>query len=415
MKESILFLSPKGSASEVIKAAAARGYNIFVLELDTDLVNSLPSSCQTLIDSRIQISSWTDTSSLLEVARKLNSESPIKGIYFSIEPPALAACILRKEFGLPAVEAESMKLITNKLALRKKLSSLGLSKLKAYSANEMRAITEWPFRGAAYFKPVYGLGSAYVCKCHNFQELQAAVSRWNAKSDADPLWVKEYLNRDEEYFVEEEALGELLSIEGLNYHGEFKSLGLLSRILYTKNHIVEMGSCFPYPHPLTNEISAFSEKLHKRLGFSEGPSHVEIIVTDNGEIELVDFNPRFVGADVLQSLNNAYEMRIEETLLDFALGKNCLPLELKIKNYSCLQYILPPNIDTFEKITFPADKAIKFTSCFKKAGDRIKRRTEQLDYLGCYLTVMPTFQEALSKSKSLKAKVIINDEFSGEY
>jgi biotin carboxylase len=191
-------------------------------------------------------------------------------------------------------------------------------------------------------------------------------------------------------------------------------LGLLSRILYSKNPIVEMGSCFPYPHPLADQILDLVRAAHRVLGISDGPTHTEVIVDKHGRIEIIDLNPRFVGADVLQSINHAFDVKIENQLLNFAIGlETHLPIEAN--QYACLQYILPPSVKYFEHIDFPRNEEVKFSTQFLLPGTAIKSRDRQIDYLGCYLTVMNTFDEAVHRSRELRTQIKVNKTHEGVY
>jgi len=131
-------------------------------------------------------------------------------------------------------------------------------------------------------------------------------------------------------------------------------------------------------------------------------------------VEIIDFNPRFVGADVLQSVNNACGIHVEEHLLDWACGKSTI-IETRNSQYACLQYILSPEPLQFETISLPSAPEVKFRTTFTKPGAKLASIDRQLDYVGCYLTVMPTFESALSRSKELRGEVKINGHFEGAY
>ena len=194
----------------------------------------------------------------------------------------------------------------------------------------------------------------------------------------------------------------------------FKVLGLLSRILYSKNPVVEMGSCFPYPHPLAEKIVSLVARAHEVLGLTDGPTHTEVIVNPAGEVEIIDLNPRFVGADVLQSINHAFEIKVEEVLLDWALSNNIV-VPKGHRKFSCLQYFLPPAVDTLESVRFPVDSTIRFTSTFISPGSNIESQERQIDYLGCYLTVGSSFDAALRKSNELRSGIVINEKYGAVY
>ncbi|MDJ0594676.1 MAG: hypothetical protein QNJ72_32660 [Pleurocapsa sp. MO_226.B13] len=133
-----------------------------------------------------------------------------------------------------------------------------------------------------------------------------------------------------------------------------------------------------------------------------------------GDVEIIDLNPRFVGADVLQSINFAYGIEIQDLLLDLALGD--IPKVVNsFKGYSCLQYILPPFCGKFLSLTFPTAPEIKFSTNLIPIGSEIKSKTEQRDVIGCFLTFMPTFEKAIKRSQELRDLVLINGSQKGVY
>lgn len=415
----IIFLSPKGANLEIIRKSFQSGYRVCVFEQDPSLLDSAPppyKSAVNLIHERCRIDSWDNHALSLSVAKKWNAQYPVRGIYGCLEPTMIMAANLSEALALPHTHKDDITVILNKFLLRKKLNLAGLSTIRCFSGAEIEEMNNWPFKGAAYFKPVHGMGSAYVTKCHSLEEVKAAKQIWETGSDADPQWIKKYVQETNDYFVEEAFDGELLSAEGLVVNGNYIFIGLLSRILYSKNSVIEMGSCFPYPHLLAKKIKQFSKKLHSAVNYYHGPTHVEIMVDNtSGRLELIDFNPRFVGADVLQSINHAYDLEIESALLSNISNSPVIFSTPKNPSYSCLQYILAPNISHFESLSFPIANDIKFHTTFKTRGEKIIRRDAQLDYLGCYLTVSSTFFDAISRSKTHRERVLINNSLQGEY
>ncbi len=308
-----------------------------------------------------------------------------------------------------------MELILDKYRLRRSLQGAGLSQLRNISGQETERWQSWELPGPAYFKPTHGVMSAYVRRCASFVELESARRDFRARSANEPLWVSSYLSsHGEHYHLEEEIDGELLSVEAISEGGRFQCLGLLSRILYSKNAVIEMGSCFPYPHPQQARIVELVRQAHQSFGFHDGPSHTEVIVDANGRIEIIDWNPRFVGADVLWSINHAYGIAIQEVLLDWALGRP-LVVEPREQQFSCLQYILPPHRLGFQSLELPDAPEVKFRATLKKPGTHVESIDQQTDYLGCYLTVMPTFAGAVSRSRELRNSVRINGSLEGAY
>ncbi len=417
MSDTLVFLEPKGTILEVVRAAKSRGFHVVALTSDESLLLQTPAPYKTaipLIDVTLKIESWQDIATIEKEVDDLNSQNPIMGIYSGMDHCAVATARLRKKYGLPTSDPETLDLILDKHWLRSKLRELGLSRLQTIPGRVADTWQTWPMPSATYFKPVRGFFSAYVKKCNGLDDLRLAREEWRNGLASDPSYVKNYLRSQNEYHLEEAFDGELLSVEAFSRSGVFRPLGLLSRILYSKDPVVEMGSCFPYPHPLEDKIIDLVKRAHEQLGILEGPTHTEVIVSQNGEVEIIDLNPRFVGADVLQSINFAYGLRIEEMLLDFALGVGGVP-HLKQEAFSCLQYFLPPVMDRFESVDFPSAPEVKFHTTFMAPGAKIVSTKRQFDYLGCYLTVMPSFQSALDRSRELRTEVRINGDAEGIY
>lgn len=418
-KGTIIFLSPKGTILELINSAAERGYRVCVIENDPSLIDG-SSDCYLrhvqCISERSVIGSWLDVMAVLEVAKKWNKTSPIKAVYSALEPTLVAGAMISEFFKVPGNTVECVELIVDKLLLRTKLRESGLSKLHAISQAEYESHDNWQFgTSAAYFKPRNGFGSAYVLRCESIDDVHAANEIWARGRPSDPAWVKSYINQGKTWFLEQAHDGELLSAELLVQEGMCICLGLLSRILYSLNPIVEMGSAFPYAHPAGEEIWRMCSAIVEAVGFKNGVLHLEFIVSATRGVELVDFNPRLAGADVLQSINRAYSIKIEEIILDLLLGKPVSFSVPKTNKFCCLQYFLSPPVNLIESVTFPCDRDVTFTSLFKRIGVPVGSNDTQLDYLGCYLTEGPSFEAATTKSRLLREKIIVNKVSGGVF
>lgn len=417
MNNVIIFLEPKGTVLEVIREAKLNNFYVVVISSDDSLFYNAPipyRSAANLIDEVHTIDSWFDKEIIEIIVKKIKNNKNIVGVYTGLDACVNMATYLKLQLGLPTPSIQAVNNILNKYALRKTLRQHGLSNISHIHGKEADEWMSWQFKHSAYFKPVHGAFSAYVKKCENIAELQFARENWKKGESSDPVFIKNYVTSIPEYHLEEAFEGELLSVESIIQDGHYVCLGLLSRILYSKNPVIEMGSCFPYPHPASKRIINFVKQAHEVLQFTNGATHVEIIIDKDLNIEIIDFNPRFVGADVLQSINFAYGIKIEKLLLDLIVGKKIefSPIENK---FSCLQYILPPKVNEFENIEFPSSDEIKFSTVFFEPGEPVLHHARQTDYLGCYLTVMSSFDEALFHSFELRDKIKINHIFNGEY
>lgn len=417
MINAILFLEPKGTIFEVVKAAKEQGLYTIALVNDKKRFLDEPEPYLTStknIDKVILIPSWSDKESILEITTDLEANYKIVGVYSGIDTTMSITSTLRTKYNLPTSSEKTIDLILNKLELRKLLNKKGLSNIIAISRQDFKQMSPKEICYPIYFKPIRGCASAYVSKCHNIEDVNKAKTAFEKKVISLPNFFDKFIHDNNDWYIEEAFKGELLSVEAIMDRGKFYFLGLLSRILYSKNSVIEMGSCFPYPHPMEKDIVEKVKRVHEEIGFFHGPTHTEVIVSSSGEIEVIDFNPRFVGADVLQSINFAYNTKTEKYLLDNCMGRPFTPPN-KIIGYSCLQYILAPKADKFQDIQLPNKNEVKFTATFMKYGTPLLGKDAQVDYLGCYLTVMPTFESALKRSKELRSYVKINNNLKGVF
>lgn len=418
MDDVVIFLEPKGAQMEIVREAKRRGFGTVVFASDPNVLKSLShpyASALDCIDAVYPVENWSRTEEVMSLADGLVREGKaVRGVYSGLDTCAVPCATLRKRFGLPTPEPETIELILDKHRLRTRLLELGLSRLRTFHGSGVDGWDEWRVGRPAYFKPVHGASSMYVERCESLSDLRRARRKWREDASPLPKYVANYLNSKREYHLEEAFDGELMSVEAVWFRGRFHYVGLTSRILYSKNPTIEMGSCFPYPHPLADKIVEHVRRAHAALGFTDGPAHTEVIVSPQGEVEIIDLNPRFVGVDVLQSINFAYGIRFQSALCDWALGVEPT-IRPKGNEFSCLQYILPPRQLIFESLDFPEAPEVKFHTTLARPGAVVYDLARQVDYMGCYLTVQPSYAGALERSRELRDGILINRSLRATY
>ncbi|HEV7737936.1 MAG TPA: ATP-grasp domain-containing protein, partial [Chlamydiales bacterium] len=326
-----------------------------------------------------------------------------------------AAAMLREHYGLPTTRCGTFSDIINKFKLRKTLKESGLSSLSHFHGQEVDKWDRWHLNGPGYFKPVRGTGSLFVARCGNLEDLRRAKEDWTKSAGRLPKLYDNYLHSSSDYHLEEEIDGKLFSVEGISVNGDYRCLGIVSTIVFSEDPIIEMGSCFPFAHPLSDSIIELVKNAHRALRITEGPTHTEVIVKDE-RIEIIDLNPRFIGADVMYSINHALGIRVEEILTDWIIGKPLSKFNTVPKQYSCLQYIMPPHeVDFIKSLEFPKDESIVFRLKLVPESKKMVSDPSQIDVIGVYLTVGNSFEEAIENSKSFQEKILINKTFKGRY
>ena len=285
MTKALLVLEPLNHIYGVINAAKARGLAVVVMHT-LPLVAPVPFAYGAdNIDLAIEIDGWHDVQAL---SNQLEEQAPwyeFVGTYTATEITLPLAAWVQQKFQLPGTPYKTLKRCLDKDRVRKTLHDRGLTELRSLDMEAIGQLEHWPFDGPGYFKPVNGSGSVNVKQVSTLSELKALISAWQDKSHIHFSVLRDYIERNNRYFLEEAAKGELLSVESFVQQGELSVLGMSSRAVLARDTAVEMGGSFPYEHPFKLQIIDKVRAIHKVLGITHGPTHTEVMVDDVGHVE----------------------------------------------------------------------------------------------------------------------------------
>jgi hypothetical protein len=190
--------------------------------------------------------------------------------------------------------------------------------------------------------------------------------------------------------------------------GEVRFVGLTGRYVLANDPVVEQGLFFPYHHPRLAEIVAKSEALHKSLGIFHGPTHLEVMVAEDGSIELIDFNARFAGFASAVSFGEAFRMRFETVLTDVACGiEPDLDFLGGDSRFVAEMVVLPPPGTTeLHDVVFPPGSIVP--RLMKSLGQQLTGRADQLDAVGMFIIAGDTASEAHRKALEARRSTVVN-------
>ena len=416
MKELFLIFEPANHVYKVIEAAHRAGYEVVAFH-SSPLTPPAPyDSGLKFIDRTVPMDDWNNREAALEVVRRTVGSRKVGGTYSGPEVALRMEAQARREYGLPGNAPEVVSAVLDKGAVRARLREQGLSALRQVDERQLRALVEWPFPGKAGFvKPVNGAGSTYVSRCRTVAELQGALADWDAASRRVPAFVQAYLKRGG-VFMEEEAVGDLMSLEGFAWQGKYQAVGLLSRDVLQRDIAVEMGATFPYQSPRYQEIVDFVTRVHQALGVEHGPTHTEIIVPrDGGPIELVELNLRFAGGDVLILVNEAFGQPFEDVLVQLAIGRApAFPALPEPARYASLQYLLAPSgTPVLDKVEV-TEPGVVFFKQMKPDGTTLSTTDFQGDHVAGFVVSAETYDGALGLAQRVRMNTKVNGRALGE-
>ena len=409
MKSIFLVFEPLNHMFKVIIAAKKRG-------LDVVVFHSMPLSCplsfaeaSDCIDSAIEVKDWLNKAEIMSAVASIACDMNIVGTYAAAELTLYAEALIREKYDLPATPPEVLKTYLDKYEVRKKLKELGLTQLHFVHGKKIIDLTDWPFADAAFFKPCCGAGSTRVKRCYSLAEVREQAELWLNKEEIFPLVLRDFIEQNNDYFVEGAAEGELISVECLVFEGEPNVLGLSSRSLLRRNPTIELGASFPYHHQRMAEIIDKVVKAHKALGIVHGPTHTEVIVPATGDIEIVEINLRMAGSDMLLLMSAGLKTNVEELLVSLSMGEKPKTNFTQREHVSSMQLVLAPTgTFAFESIEFPAE--VEYFRQLKPAGVTMKSTDTEGDYVGSFIVSAENSEQLHDKVRMIRTNIRVNNE-----
>jgi biotin carboxylase len=398
---------------QVARAAKARGLRIVAINntpLQTEGPYAVPEG---FVDELITVDSWADPPQIEKILLDVHDRHHVVGTYAGFEPVLPYDAMLREMAGLPNSGAENLRTILDKNQVRDRLREHGLTTLGSATLEEALTWDHWPYAGRAVLKPANGTGSALCFIVKDLDELNAAVATFDDISIAHPL-MREYIENTRGFVLEEEAQGELLSVESLVCRGEVHPIGLMGRYVLAKDPVVEMGFQFPYHHPRIAEIFEKAKEIHRVMGFHNGATQIEVMVPEEGPVELIDFNPRLAGTASMVLFGEAYGLEYAELLAALGLGEEVdFGFIGNTVRYGSEMILLPPpGLTRFESVEFPEP-----TFCQRrprKPGDELSGRADQLDSIGMFAITADTAAELHTAALRARRETTVNGEPLGD-
>ncbi len=278
MKPLFLVLEPNNHVYKVIEAAARRGYRVIVLHtFDLKGGGSYQAGFEAIAEHH-RLDSWQDEDAIIRwVASRVESGGRLAGTYTAFETTLPLDARIRAAFGLPTEGAARYRELLHKPTVRQLLRQAGLSRLRTFDPRELVAAGQWPADlHAAFLKPACGAASIHVSRCRDIEAVRAGLADWDAKSIVCRASTRMHLDRGD-LFMEEAAVGELMSVEGFSVGGRYTCFGLTSRCVLKRDEAIEMGAVFPYEHPLRAQIVEKVAAIHAALRLDYCVTHTEVM------------------------------------------------------------------------------------------------------------------------------------------
>ncbi len=276
------------------------------------------------------IISTIDIDKVVEAAR----EEKIDGIMtLASDMPMRAVAAVSKELGLTGIDLTTAIRATDKAEMRKCLKEHGVPIPAFYKVSNLaeyqNAIKN--FTDKFIVKPADNSGSRGIFLIEDLSDKELIENAYE--------YSRQY-SRNGDVVVEEFMRGKEVSVETISVDGECHVIQITDKLTTGAPHFVEMGHSQPTKHDeqTVKRIKQVAKSAVEAIGIKNGPSHTEIIVTEQGP-KIVELGARLGGDCItthLVPLSTGVNM-VENCIL-IALGLKP-DLEKKFTKGSAIRYI----------------------------------------------------------------------------
>lgn len=248
-------------------------------------------------------------------------------------------CSISSDVAVPTIAfvADKMGLIgnsnecalksTNKFQMRQAFEKANLNSPKYILGSDIEKYTNLQF--PLIVKPTDRSGSLGVKKVFNYEDLKDAIEFAEKSALSKQAIVEEFIN------------GVEVSVESVSWEGEHFILNITDKETTGEPHFVELAHHQPssLQNDIQEKIKSKTLKALQALEVRYGASHTEFLITEKGEIYIVELGSRmggdFIGSDLVY-LSTGYDFLKNVILI--SLGEFEKPV-IKRNKYSGVYFL----------------------------------------------------------------------------
>lgn len=397
VKRKIMILGASILQLPAILKAKEMGLHVIAIDMDKNAVGFKHSDvCECI--------STIDIPRVMEVAKK----HCIDGVMtLASDMPMLTVATISEEMKLVGITKEIAIKATNKAVMREVLKEHNVPIplfFRVSSKSDYLNIIK-KFKRSCVVKPVDNSGSRGVYLIENIEDKSIVENAFKHS--------KKY-SRSGEIIVEEYMRGKEVSVETLSVDGNVHVIAITDKITTGAPYFVEMGHSQPTNHnnEMKNRIMEVSVMAVKAMGIENGPSHTEIIVTEEGP-KIVELGARLGGDNItthLTPLSTGVDM--VKCCINIALGEEP-DFEQKFNKGSAIRYAdtqagIVRSIEGIEEANnIEGIQEIIFT---KYIGDKINIINSSIERIGFVIAQSVTAEKAVDSCEKALNRININLE-----
>lgn len=391
-QKTIMILGASVLQLPAIDEARNMGLRVVVIDMNPNAIGfNVPGVIKEVI-------STIDIEGVIKAAKKHHIDGVMT---LATDMPMRTVAAVASACGLVGISEDTAVKATDKAVMRETLFNAGVP-----VPNYVRVCNENDF------KKVSGLFSVpFIVKPSDSSGSRGIALVKDKDYAIDAYRYTKAFSRNGIVVVEEYMVGPEVSVETIAVDGKVHVIQITDKITTGAPHFVEMGHTQPTQLASTKEIKRVAVAANKALGIQNGPSHTEIIVTNDGP-KIVELGARLGGdciATHLVPLSTGVNM--VKACIDIALGgkPNLIPT---MKCGSAIRYF-PQRAGMIKKIQGIKEAeqmpGIKQVCVVHGIGEYVTDITDSGSRMGFVISQGKDPTDAAQKCEAALSKIIIKE------
>ncbi|MBO5454666.1 MAG: ATP-grasp domain-containing protein [Clostridia bacterium] len=227
-----------------------------------------------------------DPEACLEYAKEMNIDGVLTA---ATDYGVISMAYVAKELGLPAINLESAMCIKNKYQVRRKLAEADADDTgMCFEVSDIGDLTSIKshIKYPVMVKPCDGSGSRGAAKVDSWELLEEACKIAIDCSLTSKALIEPFIENGTEY-----------GAESFVYNGEVYVLGIMKKHMTKPPYYAELGHQIPseLDCAMENKVRDCVTKAIKALGVNHGSVNMDMLITKEGSVHIVDIGARMGG------------------------------------------------------------------------------------------------------------------------
>ena len=366
MKKKIMIIGAGILQLPAIIRAKELGYEVLSVDINQNALGFKYADIKCIV-------STNDIEGILKEAEKLKPDGVMT---LATDMPVRSVAAVGEKLNLNTIDKATAIKVTDKSEMRKALKDKNIPIPNFFVVDNyndyISAIKN--FKGSFIVKPSDSSGSRGVFLVEETSQVDEAYKHSSQNAKNGKILLEEYM------------IGPEVSVETFSINGTVNIIAITDKKTTGAPHFVELRHNIPslLDKEILIEIENVAIKAIESIGIKNGPSHTEIIVTEEGP-KIVEIGARLGGDNITTYLVPlSYGISMVDLNIKYALNEK-VKIKKTLDRASCIQF-LSANTGKIKQI-FGVEEAkningVKVVEINKQIGDVITEIESSLDRVG---------------------------------